>query len=133
MELRLAETLRSTSVVHSMTFATIFPDIVPSNWPPSRQFLSIAKAAGGLFAFAHTIMRFIGDDEVYGDPVKQLNAAVSILDFHGHKSSDSNPLYSLDILYAYILSAVPADSLPTLNSILGFTSFVGAPLLSRYF
>jgi hypothetical protein len=103
-----------------------FPDIVPQNWPSSRQFLTIAKAAGGLFAYARTVMRFIGDDDGYGDPVKQLNTIISILSFHSLETSGSNPLHSLDTLYAYILSAVPADSLSNLHNILGFYFFRGS-------
>ncbi|KXN91473.1 Vegetative incompatibility protein HET-E-1 [Leucoagaricus sp. SymC.cos] len=102
-----------------------FPDIVPEKWPSSRQFLTIARAASGLFAFAVTVMGYIGDGQCYGDPVSQLNAVVSTLDRHGYENRVENPLATLDVLYTHILSTVPGTSMPVLHLILGVYSLKG--------
>jgi hypothetical protein len=97
-----------------------FSDIVPSRWPTSRQFLVVAKAAKGLFAYAATVVRFVGEGHVYGDPVTQLETVISILTHHTSKKDQDNPLDALDALYTYILSTIPTTMTSTLHLTLGF-------------
>ena len=41
-------------------------------WPSEDVFSKIAKASGGLFAYASTVIRYISDS-TYGDPASQLD------------------------------------------------------------
>lgn len=101
------------------------PDIVPVNWPSQRQFLTIAKAASGLFVFASTVIRFITGDSAYGNPVIQLEVVLSSLDLRRQRNHYDSPLSSLDALYSRILAGIPESSIPTLHLILGFYTLKG--------
>ncbi|KAF7773209.1 hypothetical protein Agabi119p4_5376 [Agaricus bisporus var. burnettii] len=77
-------------------------------WPSELELTRIAAAAGGLFVYASTVVRYI-DDSRYGDPATQLNDILVSIDA-GPKdgaSGTNGPLAQLDALYERILSKVP--------------------------
>ncbi|KAF7760578.1 hypothetical protein Agabi119p4_11254 [Agaricus bisporus var. burnettii] len=81
-----------------------------SRWPSEDDFLKVAKAADGLFAYAATVVRYISDP-TYGDPVSQLADVLEIIDTGTRKAvpGKDHPLARLDALYARILSKIPSD------------------------
>ncbi|KAF7773154.1 hypothetical protein Agabi119p4_5321 [Agaricus bisporus var. burnettii] len=81
-------------------------------WPSELDYTRIATAAGGLFAYASTVVRYIGDPH-YRDPVAQLGRVLETIDDGSMKgvSRSDHPLVQLDALYQRILSNVPADTM----------------------
>ncbi|XP_006457553.1 hypothetical protein AGABI2DRAFT_123410 [Agaricus bisporus var. bisporus H97] len=77
-------------------------------WPFEHEFTKIATAAGGLFAYASTVIRYI-DDSDYGDPAAQLNDVLVAIDASpkDDTSGTNGPLAQLDTLYERILSKIP--------------------------
>ncbi|KXN92362.1 hypothetical protein AN958_08378 [Leucoagaricus sp. SymC.cos] len=95
-----------------------YPDIIPDGpWPSSEQYLLIARAALGLFAFAEAVVRFIGDPAV-GNPVSQLSDVLSAVAKLRHRTQRKNPLAVLDALYATIMSRLPSDCLDNAKKLL---------------
>lgn len=85
-------------------------------WPTESEFLVICCTASGLFAFADTALKFIGDDEV-GNPVAQLRACLDFL--KGSLTlAGENPLDPLNTLYRGILRTIHPKILPTTMQIL---------------
>ncbi|EKM76688.1 hypothetical protein AGABI1DRAFT_130983 [Agaricus bisporus var. burnettii JB137-S8] len=80
-----------------------------SKWPEEKDFLKLAKAAGGLFAYADTAIKYIGDLNV-GNPVSQFSDVLKVIDNHPVTGilREEHPMALLDALYAQILSNVPA-------------------------
>ncbi|EKM79008.1 hypothetical protein AGABI1DRAFT_22157, partial [Agaricus bisporus var. burnettii JB137-S8] len=77
-------------------------------WPSEHEFTQIATAAAGLFAYASTVIRYIGDP-YYGDPASQLEevlAAIAAGPMDGALGTNG-PLVQLDALYKRILSKIP--------------------------
>ncbi|XP_006454945.1 hypothetical protein AGABI2DRAFT_176303 [Agaricus bisporus var. bisporus H97] len=79
-----------------------------SEWPEERDLWKLASASGGLFAYAHTIIRYI-DDLKIGNPVSQLSDVLKVIDHHPMSGipREDHPMALLDALYARILSNVP--------------------------
>ncbi|EKM81949.1 hypothetical protein AGABI1DRAFT_105346 [Agaricus bisporus var. burnettii JB137-S8] len=80
-----------------------------SEWPDKRNFWKLANASGGLFAYADTVIRYIGDLNI-GNPVSQLSDVLKVIDNLPMTSipREEHPMALLDALYARILSNVPA-------------------------
>ncbi|KAF7763450.1 hypothetical protein Agabi119p4_7987 [Agaricus bisporus var. burnettii] len=80
-----------------------------SKWPEEKDFWKLAEAAGGLFAYADTVTKYIGDLNV-GNPVSQFSDVLKVIDNHPMTSilREEHPMALLDALYARILSNVPA-------------------------
>jgi hypothetical protein len=99
-----------------------FSDVVPARWPPEAALLKVATTSSGLFVFASTCMAYIGDQ----NPVRRLSHVVGLIDHYREESHNvrpnltRNPFDLLDILYRTVMDSIPADSLPTTRSILGF-------------
>jgi hypothetical protein len=83
-------------------------DSLDPQWPEERDFWKLANAAGGLFAYAHTVIRYIGDSTI-GGPVSQLPDVLHVIDEHpmADVSREEHPMALLDALYDRILSNVP--------------------------
>jgi hypothetical protein len=83
-------------------------DSLDPQWPEERDFWKLAGAAGGLFAYAHTVIKYIGDSTI-GSPVSQLSDVLHVIDEHPMTglSREEHPMALLDALYARILSNVP--------------------------
>ncbi|EKM78003.1 hypothetical protein AGABI1DRAFT_107774 [Agaricus bisporus var. burnettii JB137-S8] len=81
-------------------------------WPSELEFTKIAAAAGGLFAYASTIVRYIGDP-LYRDPATQLRRVLKDIDTVtiDDASGRDHPMAQLDALYQRILSNIPADTM----------------------
>jgi hypothetical protein len=79
-------------------------------WPSELEFTKIASAAGGLFAYASTVIRYIGDP-YYRDPAAQLRGVLAAIDasLEGDMSGKDHPMAQLDALYKRILSNIPDD------------------------
>lgn len=79
-------------------------------WPSDHDFLKIAFASRGLFAYASTVLRFI-DDPKYGNPVSLLREVLEVIHFGAKRAArgKSHPMIQLDSLYSRILSKVPTD------------------------
>ncbi|XP_006463171.1 hypothetical protein AGABI2DRAFT_207819, partial [Agaricus bisporus var. bisporus H97] len=79
-----------------------------SEWPDERDLWKLANASGGLFAYAHTAIKYIGDPNI-GNPVSQLSDVLNVIDNHPMTGipRDEHPMALLDALYARILSNVP--------------------------
>jgi hypothetical protein len=77
-------------------------------WPAEQDFWKVANAAGGLFAYAHTVTKFIGDPDVE-DPTLQLHDVLEVIDAHPlpNVSREDHPMALLDALYSRILSKIP--------------------------
>jgi hypothetical protein len=84
-------------------------DLLDPLWPEERDLWKLANAAGGLFAYAQTVTRYIGDSSI-GSPASQLSDVLNVIDSHPltEVSREEHPLALLDALYARILSRVPS-------------------------
>jgi hypothetical protein len=84
-------------------------DSLDSQWPEERDLWRLADAAGGLFAYAHTVIRYIGDSTI-GSPASQLSDVLDVIDNHPvtDMGREEHPMALLDALYARILSNVPS-------------------------
>ncbi|KAF9444096.1 hypothetical protein P691DRAFT_736993 [Macrolepiota fuliginosa MF-IS2] len=85
--------------------------IMPSPWPSKDQFDGLSGSASGLFVFASTGLKYIGDP-TYANPIDRLKKLLSFLNRIGAIGSN-NPLASLDLLYTQILTDVPEETFPT--------------------
>lgn len=105
------EACRDVEHYLNASFDTIrnrFPDLVPpppSRWPDETQFLKLAYAAKGYFAFVSTAVQFV-EDQFVADPVSQLDLVLSAIDKLA-ATAESHPFAALDALYAQILVAIP--------------------------
>lgn len=90
-----------------------------AQWPAEHDFLKLAAASIGLFAYASTAVRFI-DDSAYGDPVSKLKLVLEVIDDILSRRGEGNvhPMANLDALYAHILSRIPKDVLPNTKKLL---------------
>ncbi|XP_006458953.1 hypothetical protein AGABI2DRAFT_115916 [Agaricus bisporus var. bisporus H97] len=89
------------------------------DWPSELEFTRIATAAGGLFAYASTVVRYI-DGPHYGDPVAQLCHVLEAIDTgpKDHVLGRDHPMAQLDALYQRILSNIPADAMANTRKLL---------------
>lgn len=80
-------------------------------WPSPGDFSQIAEASGGLFAYASTVVRYIGDPTC-GDPVSQVDDVLEIIETgtNANISGEDHPMAQLDALYAHIMSKIPAKA-----------------------
>ncbi|XP_006460490.1 hypothetical protein AGABI2DRAFT_220536, partial [Agaricus bisporus var. bisporus H97] len=79
-----------------------------SEWPEERDLWKLTEAASGLFAYAHTVVRYIRDSNAE-NPVSQLSDILNVIDNHPMTGipREEHPMALLDALYARILSSVP--------------------------
>ncbi|XP_006463146.1 hypothetical protein AGABI2DRAFT_144529 [Agaricus bisporus var. bisporus H97] len=82
-------------------------DSVDSRWPEEQDLWKLANAAGGLFAYAQTVVRYI-DDTIVGSPASQLSEVLNVIDNlpTADLPQEDHPMAFLDALYARILSNV---------------------------
>jgi hypothetical protein len=78
-------------------------------WLKERDFWKLANASGGLFVYAHVVIRYIGDSDI-GDPTLQLRDVLKVINTHPlpNGPGEEHPMALLDLLYSRILSKVPA-------------------------
>jgi hypothetical protein len=117
------QSVRDVKLYLNEEFAKIrkrYPEltIVYDTWPSEIQFLTISRAASGLFVFASTVLRFIDDDE---NPVYRLNVVIAFLEKPlNQQPSRINPLALLDALYDRILQEMSSSTVETAKLILGY-------------
>ncbi|EKM74722.1 hypothetical protein AGABI1DRAFT_24135, partial [Agaricus bisporus var. burnettii JB137-S8] len=83
-------------------------DSLDPRWPEEPDFWKLANAADGLFAYAHTFIRYIGDRDI-GNPATQLSKVLKLIDNHPMTGipRKGHPMALLDALYAQSLFDVP--------------------------
>jgi hypothetical protein len=93
---------------HELTEIKDASDSINPEWPEEQDLWKLASAAGGLFAYAHTVIRYTGDSSI-GSPASQLSDVLNVIDSHPLTGvpREEHPLALLDALYARILSNVP--------------------------
>ncbi|KAF7763844.1 hypothetical protein Agabi119p4_8381 [Agaricus bisporus var. burnettii] len=84
-------------------------DTVDPRWPEEQDLWKIAHAADGLFAYADTAVKYIGDTTV-GSPASQLSDVLNVIDDHPMTGvpREEHPMALLDMLYTRILSNIPS-------------------------
>ncbi|KAF9447659.1 hypothetical protein P691DRAFT_802094 [Macrolepiota fuliginosa MF-IS2] len=95
-----------------------YADITPPLWPSKDQFNKLSRSASGLFVFASTGVKYIGDP-TYANPVDQLKRLLSFLKHAGAIGANS-PLATLDLLYTQILTDVPREGFSTTQRVLAY-------------
>ncbi|XP_006457417.1 hypothetical protein AGABI2DRAFT_212817, partial [Agaricus bisporus var. bisporus H97] len=85
-------------------------------WPLEKDFLKLAKASDGLFAYASTVVKYI-DDPVYGNPASQLRDVLGCIDTN-QDGQTRNPMAQLDLLFDQIMSRIPADVMANTRKLL---------------
>ncbi|XP_006464110.1 hypothetical protein AGABI2DRAFT_120893 [Agaricus bisporus var. bisporus H97] len=90
-----------------------------SQWPSEQDFWKLANASGGLFVFADTAIKYIGD-RVSGNPKSQLNDVLKAIDAHPLPDvpQEEHPMARLDALYAQIFSKIPKRVMANTRKIL---------------
>ncbi|KAF7776470.1 hypothetical protein Agabi119p4_4863 [Agaricus bisporus var. burnettii] len=78
-------------------------------WPLQLEFTKVAAAAGGLFAYSSTVIRYVGDPH-YRDPPARLRCVIEVIDSVGKDdlSRRDHPMTQLDAVYTRILSNIPS-------------------------
>lgn len=98
-----------------------FPECIPESsdepWPSQQQLDRIVRASAGLFVFAFTALKFVGDPD-HANPQSQLHLLLVFIDKFP-VTGEINPLEALDSFYAQILSEIPSTILPTTLLLLG--------------
>jgi hypothetical protein len=99
-------------------------------WPSKDDFFKVANAAGGLFVYASTVIKYIGDPS-YGDPVSQLDDVLNVIDAGTNLniSGEDHPMARLDALYARIMSRIPTKVMASTRKIL--LLYAGMPYSTR--
>lgn len=90
-------------------------------WPEPHVFKKIAKNASGLFIYAATILKFVGDPHQH--PIRQLDLVYTT------RATRSAVYSELDILYRQIILQDP--SLDRVHNVLGSIILVFTPLTSK--
>jgi hypothetical protein len=93
---------------HELTEIGRESNSLDTHWPDEEHLWKLADAAGGLFAYAQTVVRYIGDSNVC-DPASQLSDVLNVIDElpMSELSREQHPMALLDALYVRILSNVP--------------------------
>lgn len=93
-----------------------FPARTPEQWPSEDDLIRLATAASGYFAFATSIVDFVGDPNV-ADPVGRLGVAIAYIT---GRSRDISPFATLDILYSGTLHRASPSELSTAMLLISF-------------
>ncbi|KAF9450281.1 hypothetical protein P691DRAFT_665641, partial [Macrolepiota fuliginosa MF-IS2] len=89
---------------------------LPLPWPRERDVGTLINLSSGLFIYASTVVRFIGDRNSLG-PESQLRAVLALATTVTKGTSD-HPLSELDLFYLLIMQCIPAKILQTVQWIL---------------
>lgn len=87
-------------------------------WPKQNDLDKVFKASFGLFVYAVTIVKFVGDP-IHKDPVSRLQLVIDVIDGSPLPPGASNPLGSIDTLYRELIERTPPNLLATTLRILG--------------
>ncbi|KAJ3560778.1 hypothetical protein NP233_g10613 [Leucocoprinus birnbaumii] len=89
---------------------------LPPSWCTEAQLAILVKLVGGLWIYASTIIRFIGDAKSFG-PQSQLRLVLS-LEEKQMRTLATNPLAAMDLFYDLIMEQIPSHVLLTARKIL---------------
>lgn len=87
---------------------------LPSSWPSEQDVAALVDRSAGLFGYASTVVRFIGEQNSPG-PANQLHA---VLAPRPDNTDTDHPLSELDRFYMLIMQRVPSKVLLTVQKIL---------------
>lgn len=87
---------------------------LPSSWPSESDVAALVDRSAGLFGYASTVVRFIGEPNSPG-PVNQLH---TVLTPRPDTTDTDHPLSELDRFYMLIMQRVPSKILLTVQKIL---------------
>lgn len=87
-------------------------------WPKQSDLEKIFRSASGLFVYAVTVVKFVGDP-VSKDPISRLQLVLDFIDGSPLPPGISNPLAYIDNLYRELIERTPSDVLETTLRILG--------------
>lgn len=93
-----------------------YQDYLEPDWPSEADFRRISSSASGHFAFASTILKYVGDPQ-HANPRAQLQTCIRFLG-RSETVGAMNPFHALDLLYRQVLSDVPKEILETTLRIL---------------
>ncbi|KAF9443196.1 hypothetical protein P691DRAFT_427602 [Macrolepiota fuliginosa MF-IS2] len=89
---------------------------LPLPWPRERDVGTLINLSGGLFIYANTVVRFIGDRNSLG-PQDQLQTVLALATSVAKEYSE-HPLSELDLFYLLILQRIPTKILRAVQQIL---------------
>ncbi|KAF9445227.1 hypothetical protein P691DRAFT_735308 [Macrolepiota fuliginosa MF-IS2] len=89
---------------------------LPDSWVSERDIGVLVNLSGGLFIYAATVIRFIGNHNLLG-PVDQLHAVLALASSN-KEIGLVHPLSELDLFYTLIMRCVPPRVLPRVQAIL---------------
>ncbi|KAJ3552718.1 hypothetical protein NP233_g12813 [Leucocoprinus birnbaumii] len=95
---------------------------LPLAWCTEAQLAILVKLVGGLWIYASTIIRFIGDAKSLG-PQSQLRLVLSLAEKQARRLA-TNPLAVMDLFYDLIMEQIPSPILLTARKILLLQLFV---------
>lgn len=87
---------------------------VPKPWPSNDDFERLVEESAGLFIYASTLAKFIGDP--CENPKRKLATVLQCL--QGERAPGSSPYAGLDALYKQILCLIPRNHLQVLAKII---------------
>ncbi|KAF9447553.1 hypothetical protein P691DRAFT_802189 [Macrolepiota fuliginosa MF-IS2] len=100
---------------------------IPTNppWPSEDDIKLLVRAAGGLFIYVASALRFIDQTGLLGpeEPLRAVLAAIS----HSHDAS-TTPFSELDAFYTLILRHIPEGMLPSIRLLLAIVCHGDTPL-----
>ncbi|KAF9448409.1 hypothetical protein P691DRAFT_759930 [Macrolepiota fuliginosa MF-IS2] len=89
---------------------------LPDSWLSERDIGMLVKLSAGLFIYAATLIRFVGNHKSLG-PVDQLRAVLALGRLN-RKAISLQPLSELDHFYILIMQSIPSEVLPRVQAIL---------------
>ncbi|KAF9447121.1 hypothetical protein P691DRAFT_802941 [Macrolepiota fuliginosa MF-IS2] len=89
---------------------------LPDSWLSERDVGVFVNLSAGLFIYAATVIRFVGNHKSLG-PVDQLRAVLALAN-RDKETGPVHPLSELDFFYTLIVHCIPSEILPRIYAIL---------------
>ncbi len=106
-----------------------------SPWPSNSDMRELVRAAGGLFIYAKTVIRFVGQPDSL-NPEDLLRAIIAVISNRNSHGLATEPIFAeLDSFYALILRRIPTKIFPIIHRILAYLcwgSFSSAIMIANY-
>lgn len=106
--------------------------LAPSLWPSRQDMKILVDAAAGLFVYAATVLRFIGQSASLG-PEEPLRAVLDAISYHRSLAGNGvpmSPFTELDGFYMLIMQRIPEKAVPITQLLCAVLCFCG-PLSYR--
>lgn len=101
---------------------------LPPLWPSELDIETVVNLVAGLFIYAATIIRFVGEHNSLG-PDDQLRAVLTLAASTKGKTKAGHPLAELDLFYTLIMHRIPSKILPAIQKVLLLRSADDTPVL----